>query len=31
MRASLQKVMEIYQVKTKCKYFYNIKYTVYSN
>ena len=28
IRASLEKVMEIYQVKTKHKYFYNIKYTV---
>ena len=28
MPTSLQKVMEIYQVKTKHKYFYNIKYTV---
>ena len=31
MPTSLQKVMEIYQVKTKHKCFYIIKYTVYSN
>ena len=28
IRTSLEKIMEIYQVKTKHKYFYNIKYTI---
>ena len=28
LRTSLEKIMEIYHVKTKHKYFYNIKYAV---